>query len=543
MTAGYDEWAVARTPSLLAFATALVDDVHVADAAVAMALDRVRAAWSRVSRDDPDLRRVDWSSGPARPRAGRPWSSVSWRSAPRREIAEVLGCSESAARRHLQRGLAELGGVADAPSLTAVREPAGDPERRGADAAADPRSRPTGRIAHRPATPHRRAMWLAVGGGARAGRAASRSWRTRPRTPAGVISYPKVAVPTSWRYESYAGVQLEVPDTWGWGAAPMRSTIFAGPRHLGSCGANQAERALAGRRVVVRLEPDEVRRQAREADRPLRDVGRGRDDAAGRGRVVRLAARRRRAAGGRQRRRDPCRRRAAHDRLRPGLVGPSPDPRHRRAGRRRCQRLPDAGGRASRRPVRRDLQPDSMSVCVYSQDTGTAILMYSGALPAASADVVRRAASRRHGLGRPTSAAGRPRAAGSRSVCTGPAARAGTSRTSAATGSSSPVDTRRVADAGDRAGLGGPRGDGVRRSAGRRRPRSGARTSGRRQADSSARDDTGPSRRTARRDAPGPRRGRRRRRGRDRPGCASTPKRGCPTGCPRCGSSPAARPT
>jgi hypothetical protein len=60
------------------------------------------------------------------------------------------------------------------------------------------------------------------------------------RSPAGVISYPRVDAPDSWRYESYDGVQLRVPDTWGWGASPVRSAIFSGPRHLGSCGTDQA---------------------------------------------------------------------------------------------------------------------------------------------------------------------------------------------------------------------------------------------------------------------------------------------------------------
>jgi hypothetical protein len=46
----------------------------------------------------------------------------------------------------------------------------------------------------------------------------------------------------------------------------------------------------------------------------------------------------------------------------------------------------DANGCPTRAVVRptagpRDLQPDSLSVCVYSQDTGVATLMWSGALP------------------------------------------------------------------------------------------------------------------------------------------------------------------
>src|SRR5262249_52161420 len=46
--------------------------------------------------------------------------------------------------------------------------------------------------------------------------------------------------PHSWRYESYAGVQVQVPATWGWGGAPMRSDIFEGKNSLGSCGSSTA---------------------------------------------------------------------------------------------------------------------------------------------------------------------------------------------------------------------------------------------------------------------------------------------------------------
>ncbi|HEX4473151.1 MAG TPA: sigma-70 region 4 domain-containing protein [Nocardioides sp.] len=238
MTAGYDDWALARTPSLLAFATALVDDVRVADAAVARALARTREVWPRVSRDDPDLEaRRQVVRACATPRR----AAVVLRVLEERsdaEIAEVLHCSEAAARRHLQRGFAELG-----PGTGSAEQPRTAPDDLVARAGAAPvqllsRLPTAGATTDAPARRHR-GPWLAclavlalVCGVAFVAHESS--------TPAGVIRYPKIAVPASWRYESYAGVQLQVPDTWGWGASPVRSSIFTGPRHLGACGTNQA---------------------------------------------------------------------------------------------------------------------------------------------------------------------------------------------------------------------------------------------------------------------------------------------------------------
>jgi hypothetical protein len=51
-----------------------------------------------------------------------------------------------------------------------------------------------------------------------------------------VIRYPAPDVPQTWRYESYAGVQVQVPATWGWGGSPIRADIFHGEGSLGSCG-------------------------------------------------------------------------------------------------------------------------------------------------------------------------------------------------------------------------------------------------------------------------------------------------------------------
>jgi hypothetical protein len=240
MTAGYDEWAAARTPALLAFALALTDDVATANAGVARALARTRAAWPRVSRDDPDLvaRRHVLRVCSSSRRAAGVLRLLEERSDA--EIAEILHCSESAARRHVERGLAEL----SAAGRGGTDPITGDPPRAmlGASSVALVSPPPpvltggTGRSA--PPRRHR-GPWLAAGAVLLlVGGVALVAHETR--TPGGVISYPRVSVPDTWRYESYAGVQLEVPDTWGWGGAPIRASYFEGPRHLGSCGANQA---------------------------------------------------------------------------------------------------------------------------------------------------------------------------------------------------------------------------------------------------------------------------------------------------------------
>ena len=238
MTAAYDEWALARTPSLLAFATALVEDHDRADAAVTRALARVRSTWARISRDDPDLeaRRqvVRVCSTPRR-------AAVVLRLLEERsdsEIAEVLRCSESAARRYLQQGVTEVDlGAQGADRVSGLRDEV------VARAGAAPVQLLTRQA---PAGP-------AVAGRRRRGRG---PWSTvvavlalvcgvayvahESRTPGGVFHSSRVDVPGSWRYESYAGVQLRVPDTWGWGGAPIRATHFGGPGHLGACGTSEA---------------------------------------------------------------------------------------------------------------------------------------------------------------------------------------------------------------------------------------------------------------------------------------------------------------
>ncbi len=59
------------------------------------------------------------------------------------------------------------------------------------------------------------------------------------RTRRGGIDGDPQPVPPDWRYESYAGVQVQVPPTWGWGAAPVRDDRFAGD--VGGCGTSRAK--------------------------------------------------------------------------------------------------------------------------------------------------------------------------------------------------------------------------------------------------------------------------------------------------------------
>jgi hypothetical protein len=372
MTAGYDEWAVARTPSLLAFASALVEDAQAADAAVAGALARTRSSWHRVSQDDPDLeaRRhvVRACSTPRR-------AAVVLRVLEQRsdaEIAEVLRCSESAARRHLQRGFAEIAPAEAGDSLPAVRD----------HLVARAGSAPSQLLTRQPTTgtpptsPRRhRGPWLAgiavvllVGGVAFVAH--------ETRTPDGVISYPKVAVPQSWRYESYDGVELQVPDTWGWGAAPIRSSYFAGRRHLGSCGANQA--AVLSRADHSSYTSSLTQFVGRPALLSDRCTAWGSDGTMPEGdavwfdsplqvgvREVGGVLAETRAVGGQH----------------ISAFGSSSSLRRQILG-----SAEQVGTDANGCPTRvvslasagpQGLEPESLSVCVYSQDTGVAVLMYS----------------------------------------------------------------------------------------------------------------------------------------------------------------------
>ncbi len=379
MTGGFDDWAVARTPSLLAFASAVTQDAEAADAAVTRALTRIRPVWDRVRRDDPDLEaRKQVVRACALPRR----AAVVLRVLEERtdaEIAEILGCSESAARRHLQRGLADA--ETDQPAQTSsVRD----------HLVARAGTAPTQLLTRPPATPApeqtprpRRPAWRAalavialVGGVAYVSH--------ESRTPAGVIDYHHVAVPASWRYESYDGVQVRVPDTWGWGSSPVTSQYFAGPRHLGACGSNQAyvlSRAddasyvstltgFVGRPAItnVRCVPwgSEGSLPSGDAvwfDSPLAVGVKGLGYTVAETRQVgdqRVTA-------------------FSHDQdLRRQILGSAE------------QVDVDANGCPTRPVVRatggpQGLDPTSLSVCVYSQDTGVATLMWSGKVPESGA--------------------------------------------------------------------------------------------------------------------------------------------------------------
>ncbi|HEY3530477.1 MAG TPA: sigma-70 region 4 domain-containing protein [Nocardioides sp.] len=391
MKAAYDEWAVARTPSLLAFAAALVDDHDAADAAVTRALSRMRGAWARVSRDDPDLeaRRhvVRACSTPRR-------AAVVLRLLEERsdaEIAGVLHCSESAARRYLQRGLTEVHEDAAAASRAgsaagSATDPAGLREHVVTRAG----SAPTQLLTRQPpptraAVTRRRSRgpWLTVlavlvlvGGVAYVAH--------ESRTPGGVFRYSRVDVPESWRYESYAGVQLQVPDTWGWGGSPIRATHFGGPKHLGSCGTSQASvLSPADSSPYVTPETGFVGRPAILTQRCMTLGSAGTMPSGyavwfdsplpvgekGLGPTVAET----RAVGDQH----------------VTVFAPQPSLRRQILGTVEQVRV-DHHGCPTAAVVRpsagpRPPEPDSLSVCVYSQDTGVSTLMYSTAFPADAA--------------------------------------------------------------------------------------------------------------------------------------------------------------
>jgi hypothetical protein len=373
MTGGYDEWAVARTPSLLAFAAALAEDDRAADAAVARALARVRARWPRVAREHPDLEArhhvVRACSTPRR--AAVVLRVLEKRSDP--EIAAVLRCSTATARRHLDRGLASesVAGVraqlvaraGAAPTQLLTR----DPETTTSSA----RARPHG-------------PWLAalavlvlVGGVAFVAH--------ESRAPNGEIGYPSVPVPPSWRYESYAGVQVQVPDTWGWGSSPVRSSIFDGRRHLGACGTNQA--AVLSPTDDSSYVSSLTRFVGRPAVTNQRCVPWGSDGVMPVGEAVWFGSPL--AVGVTSTGGNLAETRAVGEQH-VTVFGRDASLRRQILGTAEEVDV-DANGcptRAVMTPTTgpRSLDPRSLSTCVYSQDTGVATLLYSGALPQGSAE-------------------------------------------------------------------------------------------------------------------------------------------------------------
>lgn len=236
MTGRYDEWAAARAPSLLRFAHTLAGTpdgpgTETADSAVRRALDRLEAQWDRATRDDPDLvARAHVVAAVGGGRATRRRAAALLRLLEDRseaEIADVLRCSESAARGHLVRGLATVpAGTASAPTAVTTSVQVLPRPTAPTTVGVPPTRRRGGALAGA------LAVVALVGGIAWANHATS--------TPAGVITYPHVDAPTDWRVESYAGVEIRVPATWGFGASPVRSDSFGGARHLGACGTNVA---------------------------------------------------------------------------------------------------------------------------------------------------------------------------------------------------------------------------------------------------------------------------------------------------------------
>lgn len=392
MTGGYDEWAVARTPSLLAFATALVGDApgadRIANRAVVTALSRTRADWPRASRDDPDLearRHVVRACG-SRRRAAAVLRLVEGRADT--EISEVLRCSESEARRLAQRGIAELGPSADIATSpepgarTRLLAHAGSAPTQLLTRAPDPgRLGPVG--SHRTPTRRRRRTWLAVAAVALlVGGVAFIAHESR--TADQEISYPRVAVPDSWRYESYAGVELQVPATWGWGGSPIRSSVFAAPRHLGACGTDQAAaRAPADHAAYLTSMTPFVGRPAMVSDLcvpwgadgvfPSADAVWFESPLKVGVQQAGSAVAETRAVGGQR------------------VTVFAPDPRLRRLILGTAEQVAvDAYGCPTQvvaRPTAgpAGLHPGSMSVCVYSQDSGAATLLYSASVPASAA--------------------------------------------------------------------------------------------------------------------------------------------------------------
>jgi hypothetical protein len=379
MSGGFEEWSTARTPSLLAFASALVEDERHADAAVTRTLVRINRTWERLRRDDPDVvaRRLVVRACSTPRRGAAVLRALEDRSDA--EIADILGCSESAARRHVHRGLAgaHQNRAADAAS---VRD---ELVARAGSAPTQLLTRPP--EMHQPDEPPRRrrgATLAALAVIALIGGVAYVSHESR--TPKGVITYPRVDVPQTWRYESYAGVQLQVPDAWGWGGSPVTSAFFTGARHLGACGSNEAAvLSPADGATYVSVLTGFVGRPAilnqrcvpwgSEGSYPPGDAVWFDSPLAVGVKPVGSTTAETRDVGGQH-----VTAFSQHSNLRRQILGTA-------------ERVDVDGNGCSTRPVTaprtgpRDLEPSSLSICIYSQDTGVATLMWSGRLPEAEA--------------------------------------------------------------------------------------------------------------------------------------------------------------
>jgi hypothetical protein len=408
---GFDEWVTARTPSLLRFARVLAGSDEAAQKAVRTALARVWSSWDTTRRaDDPDLRARDFvvRACPTRRPVGVPDrtpvavgggrgdgdvdhpSVAAWLASlpvrrravvvltyleelPDHAVANVLGLSEASVGSQRRRAMETL--------RVGVPERAGDPDgdvraalgMLAAPAASQLTDLPS--EVDPPPDHRRRGVWpvvLAV-----LGLVVGVAWVSHEsRAPSGVITYPKVSVPATWRVESYAGVQVGVPATWGWGGAPIRADYFGGNR-LGSCGANQAAAGPdTSRSSYVTSATGFV---GRPAVLTFRCVPWGSDgvlpstDAVWFGSPMKVGLK---GIG-----RVVAETRAIGDQH---VTVFSADPRLRREILGSAEVVgTDANGcptRAVQEPVRgpAGLEPSSLSVCVYSQDTGVPVLLWSG---------------------------------------------------------------------------------------------------------------------------------------------------------------------
>jgi hypothetical protein len=373
----FDEWAAARTPSLLRFAHALTEDGPAAEAVTQKALERTRKAWVDVERgDDPDLlaRRFLVDASPGRRRAAVVLRVLEDRSDT--EIAEVLGTSHAFARAQVQRGLATLqeglpaDGHASLGDLLAAR----------ATSAPIHLARPLTKTGEAPRR-HGRAVWVSVVAVLTLVVTVAVVSRAT-RTPPGVITYPSVHAPTDWRYESYDGVQVQVPATWGFGGAPLHADFLHG--RLAACGANQAEvLSSADAATYVTSATPFVGRPSKMTDAC---VPWGSDGAMPSGTAVWFGSPL--AVGVRDVGSVLAETRAVGSQhvtvfadqssLRRQILGTAEvvDVDGNGCPTRAVQ-VPTAGPGS--------LTPTSLSVCVYSQDTGTTSLMWSGHLDAHSA--------------------------------------------------------------------------------------------------------------------------------------------------------------
>ncbi len=372
MSGGFEDWAAARTPSLLRFAHALTEDGPAAEAAVRKALARMGKAWPTV---DPDLtaRRYVVDATPGRRRAAVVLRVLEDRSD--EEIAEVLGTSQAFARSQVQRGMASL--HQDLPTGEGTLL---DHLDRRATSAPTHLVRPSAPVDAPPRRRGRTAWVAAVAVLTLVVTVALVAHATR--TPAGVITYPSVHVPTDWRYESYDGVQVQVPADWGFGGAPIRASFFQG--RLGACGANQAAvLSAADDASYVSSATPFVGRPSMMSDAcvtwgsdgsmPTTDALWFASPLPVGVKAVGPVVAETRAIGGQH-----LTVFSGKSALRRQILGTAQVVDTDANGCPRSAVLQATPGPA-------ELTPSSLSVCVYSQDTGTSVLMWSGQVAARSA--------------------------------------------------------------------------------------------------------------------------------------------------------------